>query len=96
MSHRGKRQADLVNELGWLKARASKIWNSQIGYRRDTVAEIAEWLGIRPYELLMHPREAEALRRLRSTAAAIVAEDAAPYDPEAPPGSAPAPVRRAG
>ena len=75
MAHFGKRQAALVNELGWDKARANYVFHSKQPYRRDIVNEIATWLGIRPYELLMHPREAIALRRLRETAALIVAEE---------------------
>ncbi|MGZ3272408.1 MAG: hypothetical protein ACXU82_03630 [Caulobacteraceae bacterium] len=73
MTHFGKRQADLVNELGWLKGRASKFWNGQHSYRREIINEISAWLGIEPFELLMHPVEALALRQLRQTAATIVA-----------------------
>jgi transcriptional regulator with XRE-family HTH domain len=80
LTHFGKRQAALVNELGWNKQRASYVWNSRQSYRREVVNEIAQWLGIRPFELLMPPREALALRRLRETAAAIVAEDSAEWD----------------
>jgi hypothetical protein len=75
MAHFGKRQAALINELGWNKGRASKTWNGLIPYRKETVLEVARWLGIRPYELLMSPNEALALRRLRETARAIVAEE---------------------
>jgi hypothetical protein len=77
-AHLGKRQSSLVNELGWDKARASFVWTGRQPYKRALVNEIATWLGLRPYELLMHPRDALALRRLRETAAAIVAEEAAP------------------
>lgn len=69
--HLGKRQAGLVNDLGWLKSRASKVWNGEQPYRRDTVNEISQWLGIEPFELLMHPREALALRQFRESAAII-------------------------
>jgi transcriptional regulator with XRE-family HTH domain len=80
--HMGKRQADLVRDLGWLKGRASKIWNGTIPYRRDIVVEVAAWLGVKEYELLMHPRDALAFRRLRETAQMIVAEsDPEPFVP---------------
>jgi transcriptional regulator with XRE-family HTH domain len=82
MRHFGKRQAALVNELGWGKGRASKTWNGKIPYRREIVIELARWLGIRPYELLMPPNEAVNLRRLRETAAAIVAEEQRPFEHE--------------
>jgi hypothetical protein len=74
MSHFGKRQAALVNELGWDKAKANFVWHSKQGYRRDLVNEVADWLGIRPFELLMPPQEALAFRRFRETAALIAGD----------------------
>lgn len=77
----GKRQSSLVNELGWNKSRANYIWHSRQPYSRELVNEIAAWLGIKPFELLMPPVEATALRRLRETAALIVAEnDTTPFE----------------
>lgn len=86
----GKRQASLVNELGWTKNRAHIVWHSDQPYRRQEVNLIARWLGIKPFELLMTPREAMALRALRQSAQTIVAEDTndvyevAPPDPHPP------------
>lgn len=88
--HFGKRQASLVNELGWLKGRANKFWHGEHDYRRELVNEISAWLGIEPYELLMPPERALALRRLRETAHAIAAEDARPFDHDAPGATPPA------
>ncbi len=68
MQHLGKRQADLVKELGWAKGRANKFYHGQHSYRRDIVNELSAWLGIAPYELLMAPDEALRLRRLREAA----------------------------
>ena len=70
---RGKRQADLVKDLGWNKNTAHLIWHGKQPYSRDRVNELAQWLAINPFELLMSPSEAMALRRLRQTAAEIVA-----------------------
>lgn len=70
--HFGKRQSSLVNELGWEKSRAYHVWHSKQAYRRDDVNAVAEWLGIKPYELMMPPADALALRRLRETAELIV------------------------
>ncbi|WP_295168157.1 hypothetical protein [uncultured Brevundimonas sp.] len=64
----GKRQADLVKELGWAKGRANKFYHGQHPYRREIVNELAQWLSIPPYELLMPPEEAMMLRRLREAA----------------------------
>lgn len=73
LEHFGKRQASLVNELGWDKARASFVFNGKQPYRRETVNEVARWLDIEPYELLMPPSEALALRQLRTAAQSIAA-----------------------
>jgi len=52
MQLRGKRQADLVKELGWAKGRANKFYHSHHPYRREVVNELAKWLEIEPWELL--------------------------------------------
>ncbi len=76
MTHFGKRQASLVNELGLDKATAQFLWHSKQPYKRDYVNRIAAWLGLKPFELLMAPSDALALRRLRETAYAIVSQTA--------------------
>lgn len=76
-AHFEKRQAALVNELGWDKSRANHIWHGRQPYRRETVNEVAMFLGIKPYELLMPPDEAIALRSLRDAARAIAANQPA-------------------
>lgn len=64
MQHRGKRQADLVKELGWAKGRANKFYHSQHPYRREVINELAAWLEIEPWELLMEPARALKIKRL--------------------------------
>ncbi|KPF75816.1 hypothetical protein IP88_06900 [alpha proteobacterium AAP81b] len=64
----GKRQVDFVNDLNWNKARASLLWNGKQGYTREIVTQVAQYLGIRPYELLMRPEEAMAIRDMRDAA----------------------------
>ncbi len=90
LAHFDKRQAALTNELGWNKQKANHVWHGRQEYRREMVNEVADWLGIEPYELLMKPAEAMAIRKLREMAAQIVAVDA-PDEP-APPAE-PAPER---
>lgn len=68
----GKKQNDLVAELGWHKQKANRLWHGKQPFRRDDLNEVAEWLNLRPYEVLMHPDEAMAIRRLRESAATIV------------------------
>jgi len=60
-----KKQADVVKDLDWNKAKISLMANGKQPYTRDEVNELSEYLNIRPHELLMHPDEAHAIRRLR-------------------------------
>lgn len=68
----GKKQADVVSELDWNKARVSLMVRGEQQYTRDAVNELADFLHIRPYELLMHPDDAMALRKLRREALQVV------------------------
>lgn len=61
-----KRQADLVRDLDMNKAKVSLTAAGKQPYNRDDVNLIADYLNLRPYELLMHPDEAMTLRRLRT------------------------------
>ena len=62
----GKRQADLARDLDMNKAKVSLTASGKQPYDRDDVNLIADYLNLRPYELLMHPDEAMTLRRLRT------------------------------
>jgi plasmid maintenance system antidote protein VapI len=68
----GKKQADIVHDLDWNKAKVSMIVRGKQRYTRDEVNELSRYMGIRPHELLMHPSEAMALRQLRNAAQEIV------------------------
>lgn len=61
-----KKQTDIVKDLDWNKARVSLMIRGEQQYTRDAVNELADYLNIRPYELLMHPDDAMGLRRLRA------------------------------
>ncbi|HKT85612.1 MAG TPA: helix-turn-helix transcriptional regulator [Novosphingobium sp.] len=77
-------QAELERRTGWDKRKASHLMNGKQPYKRDTVNEAATALNIEPFELLMHPQDAFALRRLRENAIRIAAESHSPFR-EAPP-----------
>jgi hypothetical protein len=62
----GKKQADIVKDLDWNKAKVSLMVRGLQPYTREEVNELAEYLNIRPHELLMHPEDAYAIRRLRA------------------------------
>jgi hypothetical protein len=70
--HFGKRQADAQRELGWPKSNASDLFNGKQRYTQNLVDDVARWLNIAPYEVLMHPKEALAIRSLRDSARLIV------------------------
>lgn len=61
-----KKQADIVRDLDWNKAKVSLMLRGLQPYTREEVNELAAYLNIRPHELLMHPDDAHALRRLRA------------------------------
>jgi hypothetical protein len=71
LKHFRKKQADVVRDLDWNKARVSLTASGKQAYTRDDVNEVADYLNLRPYELLMHPDDAMALRRLRADALRI-------------------------
>lgn len=68
-------QADLCRATGFPKAKMSELVNGKSRYNRDVVNALSRALHIQPYELLMHPDEANAIRRLRDSAITIAAEN---------------------
>jgi hypothetical protein len=70
-AYRGKRQADMARDLNWSKNKANIVWHSQQDYKRGVVNELARWLEIEPFELLLRPDEAMALRQMRESAMQI-------------------------
>lgn len=69
-----KRQADIVADLEWNPAKISLMLRGKQQYNRDAVNELSAYLNLQPFELLMHPEDAMALRRMRAAALAIVAD----------------------
>jgi transcriptional regulator with XRE-family HTH domain len=70
-----KKQSDLVKDLEWNKAKASLLANGKQAYSRDDVNEVADYLNVRPFELLMHPDDAHAMRRLKAEMIRLVHEN---------------------
>lgn len=71
----GKRQADLQKQLGWSKAKAHAVWHGQ-QYTQALVDELAPWLNTQPYEMLLSPEDAMAIRGMRRDALRIAASNA--------------------
>jgi transcriptional regulator with XRE-family HTH domain len=68
---------------GWSKATMSQLYNNKQDYSPKLVNEAAQALSIAPYELLMHPEWAMAIRRLRQDALRVVEDSKAMDPPEA-------------
>ena len=75
MMMHGKIQADLQKELGWSKAKAHAVWHGQ-QYTQALIEELAPWLNTQPYELLLAPEDAMAIRGMRKDAIRIASSPA--------------------
>lgn len=64
----------LRERTGWTHRIASQLVNRKLRWNRDHLSEAAFALHIEPFELLLHPDDAFALRRLRADAIRIAAE----------------------
>lgn len=74
-------QAEMIRRTGWSKASASQLYNNKQDYSPKVVNEAADALNVAPYELLMKPETAMALRRLRADAFRVV-EDGRVFEEE--------------
>lgn len=68
----GKIQEDVARDLGWNKAKVSLTANGKQPYTREEINEIAFYLNIEPFELLLPPERAMSLRQFRASAEQIV------------------------
>lgn len=67
-------QAKLGRLTGWSKATCNDIYSGKTGYYRRILNQAAAALNVAPFELLLPPDEAMALRRLRDSAIRIAAD----------------------
>lgn len=73
------RQADMIERTGWSKTTMSLLYHNQQDYSPRIVEEAALALNLQPFELLMHPADAMAMRRVRDSALQIAAETRRDY-----------------
>lgn len=71
----GVKQSEMIRRTDWSKASMSQLYNSKQDYSPKIVNEAAAALNVEPFELLMKPERAMALRRQRE-AALVLAHDA--------------------
>jgi len=67
-------QAFMIREAGWSKATASQIYNGTQDYSPSVLNSASHVFKVEPYELLMTPERAMAMRRLKESALQIVVE----------------------
>lgn len=65
-------QARLSERTGWSKASTNSFYHCKNGYYREVLNEAADALHIQPFELLMHPEDAMAIRQMRADALRVV------------------------
>lgn len=70
---RGRKQSDLARGLGWSKAKISALWTGDQQYQQEHIDQAAYYLGIEPWELLIPPDRAQAIRELEKAAVTIAA-----------------------
>lgn len=68
-------QAELGRRTDYPKAKVSDLVTGKQRYNRDILNDIANALNIKPHELLMHPSDAMAIRRMRILAEQMVAPE---------------------
>lgn len=83
MASKNMTQAELGRRTGWSKATCNDIFHGRTDYYRQILNEAAAALNVSPFELLMHPSEANQLRSI-STAVRLAAEQRAEYRAEPP------------
>lgn len=76
------KQADLSRLTDWDKRKTSFLVSGKQPYKREDVNDAAFALNLQPFELLMPPDQAMALRRMRDSAITIAAESRSSYQAE--------------
>ena len=77
-------QADIARETGWNASTVHGIYHGRTEYYRAIVNRLATVLRVEPFELLMHPDEAMAIRRMRGAALQIAADQRTPFRAQEP------------
>lgn len=72
-------QAMMMEKTGWTKAKMSQLYNFKQDFNSEILSEASNALNIRPYELLMHPEDAHALRRVHGAAVHLASDRRAAF-----------------
>lgn len=71
----------MARAAGWSKATMSQLYNGDQDYSPDILEAAAVALHAEPYELLLPPERAMAIRALRESAVTIVKTEPVPANP---------------
>ena len=80
LAHCDKSQADVNAALEWNKSKTSLFAKGTQRYHRDDINELAEYLNLEPFELLLPPERAMAYRQYRQSAEEIVRSASEPVN----------------
>ena len=72
MDHLGVKQRDMVERAGWSKATASQLYTGVQDYSPKIVMQASSALNVAPFELMMPPEQAMAIRQFKASAEKIV------------------------
>lgn len=75
-------QARLAKECDWTPSTMHGIYHGRTSYYRDIVNLLASKLNIEPFELLMPPERAMAMRRFQDAAFAITQDSDRAEEPK--------------
>ena len=85
LAAKGMTQTQLARLVNWQDSKVSRLKTGTSDWDRGDLLLVAAALAIEPFELLLHPREAEALQGLRASAHSIVAQTKRSWRDDAPP-----------
>lgn len=78
----GVRQVDMIALTDWSKASMSQLYNNKQDYSPELVNVAAKALNVEPFELLMKPERAMALRRQLESALVLAHDSGSPNPPD--------------
>lgn len=72
LAYAEKTQAEVARDLDWNKSKVSLFASGEQRYHRDDINTLAAYLNLEPFELLLPPERAMAMRQYRASAERIV------------------------
>lgn len=64
-----------MRATGWSRRKASDIVTGEQRYNRDIINDAARALNLNPFELLLHPADAMAMRQLRQGGVSLASDN---------------------